>query len=133
MSSSSSSGVANDNYEDACSMCLEPFNTDDPASITNCKHEYHLQCILEWSQRSKECPICWQLLVLEDPASQELLAAVENKRSLRSRHKIRHTHGGYEIDRKAFADDSDFDERIMRHFAATTSRACYVNKREKET
>ncbi|XP_077229987.1 E3 ubiquitin-protein ligase RHF1A-like isoform X2 [Tasmannia lanceolata] len=74
------------NCDDECSICLEPFSVEDPATVTNCKHEYHLQCILEWSQRSKECPICWQLLVLKDPVSQELLAAVEMERSLRSRH-----------------------------------------------
>ncbi|GMP56537.1 hypothetical protein CsSME_00020979 [Camellia sinensis var. sinensis] len=37
------------------------------SQVTNCRHEYHLHCFLAWSQRSKECPICWQLLVLKDP------------------------------------------------------------------
>uniref|UniRef100_A0A3N7H8T7 RING-type E3 ubiquitin transferase n=1 Tax=Populus trichocarpa TaxID=3694 RepID=A0A3N7H8T7_POPTR len=86
-SSSSSLGAGVDDAfeDDSCSICLDPFTAQDPATVTCCNHEYHLQCILEWSQRSKECPICWQLLVLKDHASQELLAAVETERLLRSR------------------------------------------------
>ncbi|CAN6932973.1 unnamed protein product [Brassica oleracea] len=38
------------------------------ATVTSCKHEYHLQRVIEWSQRSRECSICWQLFVLKDPA-----------------------------------------------------------------
>ncbi|KAL0696972.1 hypothetical protein Bca4012_064152 [Brassica carinata] len=36
--------------------------------VATCNNEYHLQCITEWSQRSKVCSICWQLFVLKDPA-----------------------------------------------------------------
>uniref|UniRef100_A0A5B7A7Q5 RING-type E3 ubiquitin transferase n=1 Tax=Davidia involucrata TaxID=16924 RepID=A0A5B7A7Q5_DAVIN len=132
-SASSSEAAVDDNFEEACSICLEPFNTDDPSTVTNCKHEYHLQCILEWSQRSKECPICWQLLGLKDPASQELLAAVEIEKNLRTRRSAHNIHEVYEIDDDAFyTDDSDFDEHIMRHFAAAASRARYVNKRGRQ-
>lgn len=84
-SSSLGAGVEDAFEDDACSICLDPFTPQDPATDTCCKHEYHLQCIVEWSQRSKECPICWQLLVLKDPASQELLAAVETERLFRPR------------------------------------------------
>ncbi|KAI8561346.1 hypothetical protein RHMOL_Rhmol04G0331800 [Rhododendron molle] len=135
VSSASSSGavIADDDLDDACSICLEPYNSDDPPSVTNCKHEYHLQCILEWSQRSKECPICWQLLVLKDPASQELLDAVEVERKLRSRRHARHTYEDNIINHdNSYAEDSDFDEHIMRHFAAAARRACYVNRRGRE-
>ncbi|KAG5554753.1 hypothetical protein RHGRI_012343 [Rhododendron griersonianum] len=135
VSSASSSGavIADDDLEDACSICLEPYNSDDPPTVTNCKHEYHLQCILEWSQRSKECPICWQLLVLKDPASQELLDAVEVERKLRSRRHARHTYEDNIINHdNSYAEDSDFDEHIMRHFAAAACRARYVNRRGRE-
>ncbi|XP_028119360.1 E3 ubiquitin-protein ligase RHF1A-like, partial [Camellia sinensis] len=123
---------SSDDFEDACSICLEPFNSQDPPTVTNCRHEYHLQCILEWSQRSKECPICWQLLVLKDPSSQELLAAVENERNLRSRRNARHIREDYEMNiANSYGDDSDFNERIMRHFAAAARRARYVERRER--
>ncbi|KAK2988967.1 hypothetical protein RJ640_000767, partial [Escallonia rubra] len=118
--------------------------------VTNCKHEYHLQCILEWSQRSKECPICWQLLVLKDHASQELLAAVESERSSRSRLKVHYISEGHEIEHvgsvvqlkitsilsgtdASYMDDSDLDERIMWHFAAAAaSRARSSNRRGRQ-
>lgn len=127
------SAVVDDSIEDACSICLEPFNSDDPSAVTDCKHEYHLQCILEWSQRSKECPICWRVLALKDPASQELLAAVEIERNLRSRLNVRHTNENVEANHDAAQqNDSDLEERIMRHFAAATSRVRLVNRRRRQ-
>lgn len=135
-----SAGAADDASEDSCSICLEPFSTDDPATITNCRHEYHLQCILEWSQRSKECPICWQFLVLQDPTSQELLAAVEGERSPRSRNSsptestfLHHFQGDFGYDHDAsYSDDSDLDEHIMQHVVAAASGAPYVHRRERQ-
>ncbi|XP_059592821.1 E3 ubiquitin-protein ligase RHF1A isoform X1 [Vitis vinifera] len=108
--------------------------------ITNCRHEYHLQCILEWSQRSKECPICWQFLVLQDPTSQELLAAVEGERSPRSRNSsptestfLHHFQGDFGYDHDAsYSDDSDLDEHIMQHVVAAASGAPYVHRRERQ-
>ncbi|KAF5452473.1 hypothetical protein F2P56_027468 [Juglans regia] len=137
---SSSSGVPEDVFEDACSICLEPFTTADPSTITSCKHEYHLHCILEWSQRSKECPICCQLLVLRDSASQELLAAVGIDRHSRSRNSYSAAPTSLHSFCKDFdvghdipnSDVSDFDERIMQHLTAATSRAQYVCRRERQ-
>ncbi|KAJ6721585.1 ZINC FINGER RING/FYVE/PHD-TYPE [Salix viminalis] len=142
-SSSSSSSIAagvDDAFEDeACSICLDPFTTQDPATVTCCNHEYHLQCILEWSQRSKECPICWRPLVLKDHASQELLAAVETERRLRSRNStpasmvVPHLDDDYDVEQDSYSDDSDFDEHIMQHLAAAaTSRARHVHERERQ-
>ncbi|KAI4317772.1 hypothetical protein L6164_025615 [Bauhinia variegata] len=136
----SSSASFEDSYEDSCSICLEPFSTDDPATVTTCKHEYHLHCILEWSQRSKECPICWQLLVLKDPASQELLAAVEAEKRLRSRNTYASasTNSRSPLERlnadndDSYSDDSDFDEQIMQHLVAAASRARYFRRRERQ-
>ncbi|XP_062146140.1 E3 ubiquitin-protein ligase RHF1A isoform X2 [Alnus glutinosa] len=120
---SSSSGAPEDAFEDGCSICLEPFTTADPATITSCKHEYHLHCILEWSQRSEDCPICCQSVVLKDPASQGLLAAVEIERRSRSRNissaaptSLRH-----------FCEDFSVEHHMA---AAAASRARYVSRRE---
>ncbi|OAY27902.1 E3 ubiquitin-protein ligase RHF1A isoform X1 [Manihot esculenta] len=137
----SSSGAAiDDAFEDACSICLEPFTAQDPSTVTSCKHEYHLQCILEWSQRRKECPICWQLLVLKDPTCQELLAAVDTERCLRSRNtssaasaNLPHFHEDFDVEQDSYSDDSDFDEHIMQHLAAAAaSRAHYLRRRERQ-
>ncbi|EOY05580.1 RING-H2 group F1A, putative isoform 2 [Theobroma cacao] len=138
--SSSYGGVLDDGSEDGCSICLEPFSAQDPATVTSCRHEYHLQCILEWSQRSKECPICWQSFVLKDPASQELLDTVRIERHCRSRNPspavlidFHHFHDGFGAEEDAsHSDDSDFDERILQHLAAAASRARYVRRRERQ-
>lgn len=131
-------GGVQDPCDDACSICLEPFTDDDPATVTSCKHEYHLQCILEWSQRSKECPMCLQTLILKDPASQELLAAVEQERSFRLSRSpntpmfARNSVDEFEFHHvPAYTDDSDFEERIMQHLAAAAmGRAHHFSRRE---
>ncbi|KAK4480921.1 hypothetical protein RD792_011779 [Penstemon davidsonii] len=33
--------------DDTCSICLEAFCDSEPSTVTSCKHEFHLQCILE--------------------------------------------------------------------------------------
>ncbi|XP_008390845.1 E3 ubiquitin-protein ligase RHF1A-like [Malus domestica] len=135
---SSSPDLLDDSNEDSCSICLEPFNCDDPATITSCKHEYHLHCILEWSQRSKECPICWQLFSLKDPACQGLLTAIQNERNSRSRKtssmapQTYHSSEDFDVEHESFSDDSDLDERIMQHLAAASSRARYARRRERQ-
>lgn len=113
-------GVAVDDRtseEDVCSICLDDFDShDNPPTVTTCKHAFHLQCILEWSQRSKECPICWQLIVLKDQASQELLSVVEDERSTRSVLTVRHIYEDPEVDHDVEYNDTHFEEEIMRSF-----------------
>ncbi|KAF9664842.1 hypothetical protein SADUNF_Sadunf16G0060100 [Salix dunnii] len=106
-------GGIQDSCDDACSICLEEFCESDPSTVTNCKHEFHLQCILEWyralcfnqfffpfslfdssnffktyllvlCQRSSECPMCLQSISLKDPTSHELFEAVERERKIRA-------------------------------------------------
>ncbi|XP_023549293.1 E3 ubiquitin-protein ligase RHF1A isoform X1 [Cucurbita pepo subsp. pepo] len=134
------SSPSDDAFEDdACCICLDPFTSHDPPSITSCKHEYHLQCILDWSQRSNECPICCQLLVLRDPVGQELLAAIASEKLLKSRSlsSVASTslrfHENFDVDHdSSHSDDSDFDDLIMQHLAAAASRARYVHRRERQ-
>ncbi|CAH9085832.1 unnamed protein product [Cuscuta epithymum] len=127
-SSSATSAAEEDGFEDGCSICLEPFSSNDPPTVTKCKHEYHLQCILEWSQRSQECPICSRKVVLEEPASQDLLVVVESENNARSRYSLHYAPAIHESDSMDYADGSDFEERIMRRFAALTSRARSINR-----
>jgi hypothetical protein len=51
--------------EDVCSICLDGWSKDDPGHKTSCGHQYHLQCIMQWAQRSRECPLCFRALALE--------------------------------------------------------------------
>ncbi|XP_058740739.1 E3 ubiquitin-protein ligase RHF2A-like [Vicia villosa] len=76
-------GGIQESSDDACSICLEEFNDNDPSTITFCRHEFHLQCVLEWCQRSSQCPMCWQPISLKDPTGQELFEGVEQERKWR--------------------------------------------------
>ncbi|KAH0906953.1 hypothetical protein HID58_038780 [Brassica napus] len=116
--------------DDACSICLEPFCDSDPSTLTSCKHEFHLQCILEWCQRSSQCPMCWQSISLKDPTGQELLEGVVQERNLRfnpSRNAtiFRHpTLGDFELQHlPAGVDNAELEERIIQHLAAAAAAA----------
>ncbi|KAK4375852.1 hypothetical protein RND71_006529 [Anisodus tanguticus] len=132
-------GGIQDACDDSCSICLEEFSDSDPSTVTGCKHEFHLQCILEWCQRSSQCPMCWQPLSLKDPNSQELLDAVEHERNIRMNPPrnttIFHhpTLGDFELQHlPVSATDSELEERIIQHLAAAAAmgRARHIARRE---
>ncbi|CAJ1941284.1 unnamed protein product [Sphenostylis stenocarpa] len=134
ISTQSSSAALDDNSEDACSICLEPFSTHDPAAMKLvCDEVLGLE---DWSQRSKECPICWQLLVLKDNASQELLNAVEAEKHLSSRTVHSHAFTNYHSFLERLnndhddLDESNFDEQLVQHVVAASSRARFICRRE---
>ncbi|XP_004295149.1 PREDICTED: E3 ubiquitin-protein ligase RHF2A [Fragaria vesca subsp. vesca] len=125
--------------DDACSICLEAFCDSDPSTLTGCKHEFHLQCILEWCQRSSQCPMCWQPISLKDPTSQELFEGVERERSFRSNPPrstaIFHhpTLGDFELQHLPVGvNDAELEERIIQHLAAAAAmgRARHIARRE---
>ncbi|PKA50898.1 E3 ubiquitin-protein ligase RHF2A [Apostasia shenzhenica] len=122
-------GGIQDACDDSCSICLEAFCDSDPSAVTTCKHEFHLQCILEWCQRSSQCPMCWQRISLKDPANQELLVAVEREKEFRANQSrnttIFHhpTLGEFELQHLPVgASDDDIEERILQHLAAAAAR-----------
>ncbi|KAJ3669944.1 hypothetical protein LUZ60_010268 [Juncus effusus] len=121
-------GGIQDACDDSCSICLEEFCESDPSTVTGCKHEFHLQCILEWCQRSSQCPMCWQPISMKDPTSQELLEAVEQERDLRVNRArtttiFRHPMlGDFELQHLPVgADDAELEERIIQHLAAAAA------------
>ncbi|KAH6789731.1 RING-H2 group F2A [Perilla frutescens var. frutescens] len=132
-------GGIQDACDDSCSICLEAFCDSDPSTVTSCKHEFHLQCILEWCQRSSQCPMCWQHISLKDPSSQELLDAVEHERNIRMNPPrnttIFHhpTLGDFELQHlPVSASESELEERIIQHLAAAAAmgRARHFSRRE---
>ncbi|KAJ6778561.1 ZINC FINGER RING/FYVE/PHD-TYPE [Salix koriyanagi] len=132
-------GGIQDSCDDACSICLEEFCESDPSTVTNCKHEFHLQCILEWCQRSSECPMCLQSISLKDPTSHELFEAVERERKIRaapSRNATIFHHptlGDFELQHLPVGvSDSELEERIIQHLAAAAAmgRTRHFSRRE---
>nr|XP_043634252.1 E3 ubiquitin-protein ligase RHF2A isoform X2 [Erigeron canadensis] len=132
-------GGVQDACDDACSICLEAFSESDPPTVTGCKHEFHLQCILEWCQRSSQCPMCWQSISLKDPSSQELLDAIEQERSIANNPSMNATifhhptFGDFELQHlPVSATDAELEERIIQHLAAAAAmgRARHIARRE---
>ncbi|GAB4857185.1 hypothetical protein Ancab_015093 [Ancistrocladus abbreviatus] len=132
-------GAIREACDDACSICLEDFSKSDPSTITNCKHEFHLQCILEWAQRSSQCPMCWQAISMEDPVSQELFENVEQERNFRinqSRNAaiFRHpTIGSFELQHLPLNESEvEMEEHILQRIAAATGvgRGYHISRRE---
>ncbi|XP_071709682.1 E3 ubiquitin-protein ligase RHF2A-like [Rutidosis leptorrhynchoides] len=132
-------GGVQDACDDACSICLEAFSESDPPTVTGCKHEFHLQCILEWCQRSSQCPMCWQSISLKDPTSQELLDAIEQEKSIANNPSMNTTifhhptFGDFELQHlPASATDAELEERIIQHLAAAAAmgRARHISRRE---
>uniref|UniRef100_A0A6N2MSJ4 RING-type E3 ubiquitin transferase n=1 Tax=Salix viminalis TaxID=40686 RepID=A0A6N2MSJ4_SALVM len=131
-------GGIQESCDDACSICLEDFCESDPSTVTNCKHEFHLQCILEWCQRSSECPMCLRSISLKDPTSQELFEAVERERKIRavpSRNATIFHHptlGDFELQHLPVGvSDSELEERIIQHLAAAAiGRTHHLGRRE---
>ncbi|KAM1440845.1 hypothetical protein ACFXTO_009046 [Malus domestica] len=125
-------------YGEACSICLEEFCDGDPSVVTCCKHEFHLHCILEWCQRSSQCPMCWQPISLKDPCSQELLEGVERERRIRETARnapIFHhpTLGDFQFQHLPVGTtNAELEERIIQHLAAAASmgRAHHHGRRE---
>ncbi|KAJ8534080.1 hypothetical protein K7X08_007404 [Anisodus acutangulus] len=132
-------GGIQDACDDACSICLEAFCESDPPTVTSCKHEFHLQCVLEWCQRSSNCPMCWQSISLKDQMSQELFEAVEQERNFRVNTERNATlfHlpelGNFELQHLPVdIDYPDLEERILQHLAVAASmgRAHHAGRRE---
>ena len=43
--------------QDECPICLEKIN-ENKASLNDCVHVFHLNCIRKWLERKKTCPVC---------------------------------------------------------------------------
>lgn len=48
-------------------FCAE-YESENPRLLTNCGHDFHLACILEWMERSEACPVCDKVCVSEKTA-----------------------------------------------------------------
>ena len=42
----------------SCSICLEEFNSEKEIAFLDCKHVYHMDCIIEWIKKEVSCPLC---------------------------------------------------------------------------
>lgn len=49
---------ANCHCREQCTVCQELFEKKDSVMVLPCSHVYHSECISQWLQSSKLCPIC---------------------------------------------------------------------------
>ncbi|KAL5759331.1 hypothetical protein ACOSP7_017856 [Xanthoceras sorbifolium] len=52
--------------EDVCPTCLEEYTSENPRTIMQCSHHYHLSCIYEWMERSATCPLCGKVMLFDE-------------------------------------------------------------------
>ncbi|MCL7046525.1 hypothetical protein MKW94_024339 [Papaver nudicaule] len=45
---------------EVCSVCLQDMNGGDDGAVValKCSHTFHEKCVLEWSKRMPNCPLC---------------------------------------------------------------------------
>ena len=48
----------NEVNEKECIVCLEEFKDTENISKLDCNHSYHDDCIQEWFQKDRSCPLC---------------------------------------------------------------------------
>ena len=51
------------NNDENCTVCLDPFKIDDIITILNCNHKYHYNCIKQWTEKERSCPLCRVILL----------------------------------------------------------------------
>eukprot|EP01023_Acetabularia_acetabulum_P016833 TRINITY_DN18343_c0_g1_i2.p2 TRINITY_DN18343_c0_g1~~TRINITY_DN18343_c0_g1_i2.p2 ORF type:complete len:215 (+),score=32.16 TRINITY_DN18343_c0_g1_i2:103-747(+) len=61
-----SGNIKDDQVDDCCPTCLDPYDEDNPKILTSCGHHFHLACIYEWLNRSDNCPMCGQKMKFDE-------------------------------------------------------------------
>ncbi|RNF01428.1 putative E3 ubiquitin-protein ligase [Trypanosoma conorhini] len=44
--------------EELCCICLEGYTEENPVMYGECRHHFHVPCLMNWKQRSNVCPMC---------------------------------------------------------------------------
>lgn len=63
-----------EDVEDVCPICLSHIDDSHDACVTECKHKFHLKCILQSSAKSwgeSRCPLCRNELLSQDNVHDE--------------------------------------------------------------
>eukprot|EP00736_Rhodelphis_marinus_P000507 Rmarinus@m.23079 len=64
-------GIAEEEVEDTCCICLEDFSEGDDIKRLPCDHYFHLSCIDTWTAARTECPLCKRDVRTGEEATQD--------------------------------------------------------------
>mmetsp|Transcript_4702 Transcript_4702/g.5346 ORF Transcript_4702/g.5346 Transcript_4702/m.5346 type:complete len:653 (+) Transcript_4702:181-2139(+) len=53
----------NAHIDDSCPICLENFRMGDPYYVIDCGHIMHKDCLVQWTTKKNECPMCRNTVV----------------------------------------------------------------------
>jgi hypothetical protein len=48
--------VHHQEQEEVCPICMEVIAS--PVYVTNCRHQFHNDCLFKWMEKSDFCPVC---------------------------------------------------------------------------
>jgi Ring finger domain len=79
------SSVPTTNGDDSaeCAICLHPFVESDrvcESNNANCRHVFHLECLVPWLLRHEHCPVCREAYLFLPPSGASPPAATLVKR-----------------------------------------------------
>jgi len=67
--------VCRTDREPTCAVCLSPVSADEECRQTDCGHEFHADCIMQWwthkPRKTLKCPVCRQRQRRQPDHSQE--------------------------------------------------------------
>uniref|UniRef100_A0A0N4Z2B8 RING-type domain-containing protein n=1 Tax=Parastrongyloides trichosuri TaxID=131310 RepID=A0A0N4Z2B8_PARTI len=49
---------SDENESERCTVCLCDFDSGDEVRALNCSHKFHVECIDQWLNINKKCPLC---------------------------------------------------------------------------
>ena len=64
--------ASGDEKMDTCAICQQAFVKGDALGTPSCKHDFHFECLIEWGHYKAECPICKDVMVVENSTSDAL-------------------------------------------------------------
>jgi len=51
--------------ENMCIICFEPYKKEDMVTTLSCRHVYHTKCLKEWGKHKAQCPTCRATIPIE--------------------------------------------------------------------
>eukprot|EP01061_Rhynchopus_euleeides_P032055 TRINITY_DN53123_c0_g1_i1.p2 TRINITY_DN53123_c0_g1~~TRINITY_DN53123_c0_g1_i1.p2 ORF type:complete len:228 (+),score=84.24 TRINITY_DN53123_c0_g1_i1:151-834(+) len=67
---------------DSCAICMEGFCCGESITLLHCRHPFHTDCIGQWMDGNKSCPMCKGEILAKPPAIPSKPSWMGNMRTL---------------------------------------------------